>query len=196
MQRTLFVILLTLASLATRADQLVRVTADRLNVRSAPSTSASIVAQVDKGDQLSVVPVTNGWARISVPRKGHGFVSRRYLAPVGNRTSGFEHRSTNEPDGTGGGILILLVVGALYLFLKSASFKGRVGEAKVNVLTNVGLSRSTYNLIPDVTIRISPSDTTQIDQIIVSKYGVFVVETKNKTGWIFGGESLRTWTQG
>lgn len=34
-----------------------------------------------------------------------------------------------------------------------------------------------------------------IDHIIVSKYGVFVVETKNMKGWIFGGERQKTWTQ-
>ena len=29
--------------------------------------------------------------------------------------------------------------------------------------------------------------TTQIDHILVSKYGIFVIETKNRKGWIFGG---------
>jgi restriction system protein len=37
--------------------------------------------------------------------------------------------------------------------------------------------------------------TTQIDHIIVSEYGVFVIETKNMKGWIFGGARQRTWTQ-
>jgi len=37
--------------------------------------------------------------------------------------------------------------------------------------------------------------TTQIDHIIVSKYGIFVVETKNMKGWIFGSENQKQWTQ-
>ena len=37
--------------------------------------------------------------------------------------------------------------------------------------------------------------TTQIDHIIVSKYGIFVVETKNMNGWIFGSERQKMWTQ-
>lgn len=37
--------------------------------------------------------------------------------------------------------------------------------------------------------------TTQIDHVIGSVYGVFVVETKNLHGWIFGSERERTWTQ-
>ncbi len=36
---------------------------------------------------------------------------------------------------------------------------------------------------------------TQIDHIIVSEYGVFVVETKNMKGWIFGSPNQKTWTQ-
>ena len=37
--------------------------------------------------------------------------------------------------------------------------------------------------------------TTQIDHLYVSKFGVFVVETKNMKGWIFGTEKQSTWTQ-
>lgn len=37
--------------------------------------------------------------------------------------------------------------------------------------------------------------TTQIDHVLVSVYGVFVVETKNMSGWIFGDERARKWTQ-
>lgn len=36
---------------------------------------------------------------------------------------------------------------------------------------------------------------TQIDHIIVSVYGIFVIETKNYKGWIFGSETQRQWTQ-
>jgi restriction system protein len=37
--------------------------------------------------------------------------------------------------------------------------------------------------------------TTQIDHVIVSRYGVFVIETKNLKGWIFGSPQQKTWTQ-
>jgi len=36
--------------------------------------------------------------------------------------------------------------------------------------------------------------TTQIDHIVVSRYGIFVIETKNYRGWIFGSEKQRDWT--
>ncbi|MBA6289053.1 nuclease-related domain-containing protein [Colwellia sp. MB3u-4] len=73
-------------------------------------------------------------------------------------------------------------------------FKGMVGEWQVNLLIKFFLDKNYYHLIKNVTL---PTDdgTTQIDHIIVSKYGIFVVETKNMKGWIFGGENQKQWTQ-
>jgi hypothetical protein len=36
--------------------------------------------------------------------------------------------------------------------------------------------------------------TTEIDHLIVSPFGVFVIEYKDYSGWIFGDESGRSWT--
>ena len=78
--------------------------------------------------------------------------------------------------------------------LRSAWFKGKLGEFEVNAATRLHLDRNKYHLIKNVTLA-SEDGTTQIDHIIVSIYGIFVVETKNMKGWIFGGENQKTWTQ-
>ena len=36
---------------------------------------------------------------------------------------------------------------------------------------------------------------TQIDHVVVSQYGVFVVETKTYSGWIFDDEKSKEWSQ-
>jgi hypothetical protein len=41
----------------------------------------------------------------------------------------------------------------------------------------------------------SQGSTTQIDHVLVSVYGIFVIETKNMKGWIFGDERSAQWTQ-
>ena len=41
----------------------------------------------------------------------------------------------------------------------------------------------------------SNGHSTQIDHIVVSPYGVFVIETKGYKGWILGGENSEYWTQ-
>lgn len=36
---------------------------------------------------------------------------------------------------------------------------------------------------------------TQVDHLIVSPYGIFVIETKNHKGWVFGDVNGKVWTQ-
>jgi hypothetical protein len=78
--------------------------------------------------------------------------------------------------------------------LRTPWFKGTAGEAMVNIAAKLFLDKARYHLIKNVTL-LTEDGTTQIDHIIVSRYGVFVVETKNMKGWIFGNAKQRHWTQ-
>ena len=75
-----------------------------------------------------------------------------------------------------------------------APIKGALGEAAVNAGAALTLPSSVYRRFHNVMLR-TVSGTTQIDHVLVSVFGVFVVETKNMAGWIFGGERDRQWTQ-
>ncbi|MFP6790876.1 MAG: nuclease-related domain-containing protein [Thalassolituus sp.] len=91
-------------------------------------------------------------------------------------------------------IPIIVLIG----IAKSPWFKGIIGEALLKLIAKIRLPADVYVPIHDVTlpsIHASSSDTTQIDHIFVSKYGLFVVETKNYKGWIFGNEKQAQWTQ-
>jgi len=72
--------------------------------------------------------------------------------------------------------------------------KGWVGERKTQFNLRLSLDTNLYRIFHDVIIP-SKHGTTQIDHIIVSRFGIFIVETKNYKGWIFGSESQSTWTQ-
>ena len=89
---------------------------------------------------------------------------------------------------------ILIPVVILISLFKSAWFKGKTGDFIVNLFLNLFLSKDEYHLLKNITLK-SGNGTTQIDHIIVSKYGIFVIETKNMKGWIFGSENQRNWTQ-
>lgn len=89
-----------------------------------------------------------------------------------------------------GVIPLLLVIGVF----KSPWFKGLLGEALIKFLARIRLPPETYHPIHNVTLP-TPDGTTQIDHIFVSRFGIFVVETKNMKGWIFGGEDQAQWTQ-
>jgi len=80
------------------------------------------------------------------------------------------------------------------LFFKTPFFKGFIGEVIINIASTLFLDKNKYHLIKNVTLP-TEDGTTQIDHIIVSQYGIFVVETKNMKGWIFGSERQKMWTQ-
>lgn len=89
-------------------------------------------------------------------------------------------------------VLIMAAIPVLKLF--APIIKGKVGEGVVNLAAKLRLDPTVYHLIKDVTIP-SNKGTTQIDHVIVSRYGLFVIETKNYTGWIYADAKSRKWTQ-
>lgn len=93
------------------------------------------------------------------------------------------------------GMLWYLIPAAILIaIMKSAWFKGATGEFIVNLSAKLFLDKEKYQLIKNVTLP-TEDGSTQIDHIIVSKYGVFVVETKNMKGWIYGSQNQKLWTQ-
>jgi len=93
-----------------------------------------------------------------------------------------------------GVFLYLIPIAILTGVLKSSWFKGIAGESIVNLSVKFLLDKEKYHLIKNVTLP-TEDGSTQIDHIIVSEFGVFVVETKNMKGWIFGGPNQKLWTQ-
>jgi hypothetical protein len=88
-------------------------------------------------------------------------------------------------------ILPLLVAAGI---AKTPRFKGYVGELLVRMSARFLLDTNEYRAIHDITLK-TPDGTTQVDHVFVSRFGVFVVETKNYGGWIFGDENQAMWTQ-
>ncbi|MCX4074551.1 nuclease-related domain-containing protein [Aeromonas caviae] len=88
-------------------------------------------------------------------------------------------------------LLPLLLIATL---LKTAWFKGMVGEWFINLCIRLFLDKREYRLLKDVTLP-TPQGSTQIDHVIVSRFGLFVIETKNMKGWIFGNPTQKRWTQ-
>lgn len=71
--------------------------------------------------------------------------------------------------------------------------KGYIGERRIRkLLESLGEDVKVYN---DLYVPKKNREVTQVDHVLLSTYGVFVIETKNYTGWIFGGETQRNWTQ-
>ena len=101
---------------------------------------------------------------------------------------------------TGAAITWVLIIGVVSFLLTVfklsllPKLKGSLGEASINSSIRRLLDPHVYHLIPNVMLP-TPDGTTQIDHVIVSRYGVFVLETKTYKGWIFGNERDAQWTQ-
>ena len=89
-------------------------------------------------------------------------------------------------------IPLLLIVGAIKAF--KPYLKGKMGEFAVAVHVKLYL-KDHYILLNDLTLLDGEGATTQIDHLLLSPFGVFVIETKNYKGWIFGSERQKQWTQ-
>lgn len=58
-----------------------------------------------------------------------------------------------------------------------------------------GLDLDIYRPLHDVIIPNGHGGTTQIDHVILSRFGIFVIETKNRNGLIVGAPNQRNWQQ-
>ena len=102
--------------------------------------------------------------------------------------------------GSGLGMFIWICIGLLldvssiiriYAFFN----KGKMGELLVMTRLRKGLPVDEYDILNNIYLPIGGGATTQIDHVVVSRFGVFVVETKNYSGWIFADASSKVWTQ-
>lgn len=74
-----------------------------------------------------------------------------------------------------------------------AKFKGVLGERTVHkILRRAGKGLGKYERFRDIMIP-SKNQTAQIDNGLITPYGIFVVETKNYSGEVYGGQDEPTW---
>lgn len=93
------------------------------------------------------------------------------------------------------GIVFLLVLAGILRYITHSPKRiGGAAEKRVQRILS-GLPQNEYVTINDVLIRRPNGNTAQIDHVVVSLYGVFVLETKNYHGHMVGQENEKYWTQ-
>ena len=80
-------------------------------------------------------------------------------------------------------ILIIFLI-FVHRFKQQPQVLGWIGERKISSFLR-NLPSNHYIVLNDIMIR-NKTSTTQIGHIVVSQFGIFVLETKNYSGWIFG----------
>lgn len=76
------------------------------------------------------------------------------------------------------------------------NYRGRVGEAKVNSRLNpILFGKVNHRQINNLILIDDNEKSHEIDHIEIRENGIFCIETKNYSGWIFGSENQYKWTQ-
>ena len=102
------------------------------------------------------------------------------------------------------GLICLVAVPVLALCAFIKWNPGAAGEWLLHVLLSMKLDKARFRILRNIMLPTEDGATTQIDHVVVSQGGVFVIETKtygnngkgNRPGscWIFGNAADREWT--
>lgn len=72
-----------------------------------------------------------------------------------------------------------------------------LNRAEKMVVRNLAhtLNLKKYYIFNNLMLETTEGSSTQVDHVVVSPHGIFVIETKNYSGWIFGNKKGKVWTQ-
>ena len=94
-------------------------------------------------------------------------------------------------------IYVLLVTGILIIimivFFRTSTGRGILGEFQVRLA--LGKNETNVKYIINNLMIVNEGKSSQIDHLIISRKGIFVIETKNYSGRIYGQENQLEWTQ-
>ena len=89
-------------------------------------------------------------------------------------------------------ILIVALFALTFILKRLIPSKGAIGEKRVARILEK-LPEGKYSVINNLLLNNS-GYTSQVDHVVVSVYGIFVIETKTYQGIISGGENSEQWT--
>lgn len=96
------------------------------------------------------------------------------------------------------GLLPLSLLGLVFGYI-AGRYSERVNENSGETQIRYSLAKYCENrdahVLNNITLRLEDGSTTQIDHILVSTKGIFVIETKHYKGWIFANAKSKFWTQ-
>ncbi len=92
--------------------------------------------------------------------------------------------------------IVICVVGVVVANkLRSPSVRGKIGEAKIaSRLDRINFFGYKGHSLRNVYIPRADGKTSEIDLLYITTKGIFVIESKNYSGYIFGNDKQQNWT--
>lgn len=75
-----------------------------------------------------------------------------------------------------------------------AEVKGETGETLVRIVLGKNIENEQY-VIHNLIVEDGEGQTSQIDHVLINEYGIWVIETKNWSGEIYGNDEEKKWVQ-
>jgi hypothetical protein len=88
----------------------------------------------------------------------------------------------------------LVPLALLAAYVGSPRFLGTVGSARVRRILNAGLDTRIYTVLHDLLLP-AGGGTVHIDHLVISRFGVCVIDSIHRGGWISGTEVQARWQQ-
>ena len=89
--------------------------------------------------------------------------------------------------------IIVILLAAAYSILRTPKMKGIIGERKVR--REIGKTKEGIRYVLNDVLFDTDNKSCQIDHIVINENGVFVIETKNYSGRVYGTDQQHEWTQ-
>jgi len=94
-------------------------------------------------------------------------------------------------------LIVVSIIAALIfigiVFIRTPQGRGMVGELVVQII--LGKTKEGEKYVINNLMLVDNGKSSQIDHILINQNGVFVIETKNYSGRIYGNENQQEWTQ-
>ncbi|NCA66570.1 MAG: hypothetical protein EOM87_00750 [Clostridia bacterium] len=95
-------------------------------------------------------------------------------------------------------LFIIIVIFGVILFAfttysRTAVARGALGELRVRIV--IGKTKEGKKYVINNFMVVDEGKSSQIDHIVINQNGLFVIETKNYSGRIYGNENQQEWTQ-
>ena len=91
-------------------------------------------------------------------------------------------------------LIMFGIIAAIIVHTKSSTMKGIKGERQVARVTK-HYYRDSDRILYNLYLPWNNGSTAEIDELVISKSGIYVFEVKNYNGWIFGKQRDEYWTQ-
>lgn len=88
----------------------------------------------------------------------------------------------------------VLIIAVAVIIFRSPRSKGKQGENAVSRVLGKTIPGEQY-IINNLLFSDDSGQSCEIDHIFINRRGIWVIETKNYSGTIYGGEDQREWTQ-